>query len=362
MKLLSTLLVFLLLPGCMKAVNLTVKNPEELTYAVSVVKQDKGGVENIELGNIEPKGTKEGKFQIKAGGDFEVRASIPNSALVYQEKRTVTRSDPDPISYIATISPEGRKLSDFNLDAIKKELMDIGPGYGFDALSLRKALQAFFGAVIVASLPKKGTERAIIHCLITPKDLKNAVKYEDWKWPVTSKDWESAVTANNALQLTANIPLYANFTIGTGGDSIYKFKSILTGFGKEYNENGFDSTRLSARQKKELSNALLDYPGSELMYINAMWVIKSGYTEIYKGTKLSFNAKADASTFLTVNGAYKFSSESSDKQQYDETALTFWGLKLSPSVLKEEVVIPAASPEHKEVPVGPVKSVVQDLK
>jgi hypothetical protein len=337
MKTLSIAFSLLLLAGCAKTVDLTVTNPTKLMHTVSVETRGESGItgNTMALGNLAPDNSKESEFKVKPGESFEVTTAIPGDGIDYREKRTVTKSDPDTLKYTVTIKPIGNPITEVNIDEIRNRLKNLQQGYGLPALGVANALDTMFGALIVLT-PSKDQQNARVHMIITPVELGNAMTLKEFQYLDDSESLSLDITTSSAQKLSANFAIYGGFTFSGDAEDVYKLSSDLEGFGQyaKVEKPGFDlSKQLSADQKRELSVALQDNPGSKLCYINVMWAIKRGATEVYKGVKLSATDNVTAASIITANGAFNFSNVADQKSNYNEIALEFWGEELSPSLV-----------------------------
>jgi hypothetical protein len=337
MRLKAIALSLLFLAGCVKTVQLTVTNPTDLMHTVLVETRDDSGIprETIALGNLAPKSNKQEKFNIKPGGSFEVRAGIPGDGTDYRDKRTVTKSDPNPFHYSVNIQPLGNPVTEVNIDTIRDKFKNLQQGYGLPALGVSNALDTMFGAVLVIT-PAQGQQNARIHAVITPVELGNAMTLKEFQYLDDTESLKLEVTKATAMQLKANFAIYGSFNFSGNTEDVYKLSSELKGFGQyaKVEKPGFNlSKQLSTDQKRDLAAALHNNPGSKLYYINLMWAIKRGANEVYKSYKLSANQDTTAASVITANGAFNFSDIADQKSEYNEVALEFWGEELPPAIL-----------------------------
>src|SRR5437879_1428854 len=92
--------------GRSKDINLTVTNPTETTLDVSVVIKNKKKIvkQEIQLGTLNQNGQITRRFKVDVDGEFTVNAFLHNSAQVFDETKTVLKSDPSPLATTTTLS------------------------------------------------------------------------------------------------------------------------------------------------------------------------------------------------------------------------------------------------------------------
>ena len=335
-----------LLVACPATVNVTVKNPKP-NPQLQVELADKDGNKVVgktyQLGIIQPDGN-DVKQTVKVDKNhvLEVRGSIPGSAIVWKDPHTII-DDPTNLTSTLGIDPALGRVLDPDLKAISDKLLDLGPGYGFASLKVRNALKALFGGLVVFEPPdpKNGTP-LMVYKTYPPTALKNETKFEDFKYPSSNQHLRIETMGNGATKLSASFAVFNG--LGTySSENAYRFDSKLNNFGPVAKESAADfnlNNALGESALQEIASLLKAHPAAIAMYINRMWVVEAGGTDLFESQKQSTAVEASVGSFVSVNGVFTFSSSSSNTKNFAEIAFEFWGEQVATRVVPAATVSP----------------------
>lgn len=324
--------------GASKNVNLTVTNPTEATLDVIVQVKNKKGVikQNIELGSVTQNQQATRSFKVDVDGQYSVNAFLHNSALVFDESRTVLKADPDPITSTTTLSIKHGNLLKIETaqTTLKNLFSDLGPELGFKPIQVNDGLQTVLGGLFLIT-PPNGNEKGVVHFKLTPAQFSNVTPTASFQYPQNDETNEVDMTSSFAAAAAATIPVVGQLGMNFSRDTLYKVKWEMRGFGpvEKVEPPDWSYARglasLNTNDRDALCQALIENPTAQLLYVNKIYVINDARFEVKEGQRLEAGSKADAGTIVTGSAAYKFMDSTGSIKNYRTSILNIEGVRLS---------------------------------
>jgi hypothetical protein len=178
--------------------------------------------------------------------------------------------------------------------------------------------------------------------------LKKEVTLDEFQYPSTILSKEAQVTGKSSAGLALSVPVYGSLGVDTNSENLYNIKWSMEGFGPvEIKEPAdwslADAIKSLPENDKKIIYKALKVKGATLMFVNHIYVIKNADFSVKEGKKLSANAKLNAMSFLTANGAWSFESANASQQKYQELVLNISGMPLNAIVSEGEDRYPGKS-------------------
>jgi hypothetical protein len=324
--------------GCSTTVNLTARNIDKVALQLRVVSYDNRGLNRSETehGTLEPSQTRAlPPFKVKNGGRFELVAALPGSAIVFREPRPVTGT-PDPQNESMDVNVRmGRVLDDsVGLRTISDSFKKLGPSYNAYPLDIKAALATRFGGLLLFPAGD-ALDRAPLFT-VTPKELGvKVVTLDDISFPSTVERDKTELSGSASTNAKLSVPLYGSLAGSVNTSSAYSIEWALRGFGVVPKPEDADKSlavrfaNLPQHTRDTIRQLLKDNPGSKLLYINNLYVVKSASVTTKEGTKLATNIDASGANVVTLSGAYSFANSSEATRQYDDFVLNYFGDEVS---------------------------------
>jgi hypothetical protein len=347
-------LITLILSACTTTVNLTAKNVETFPQDVRVVTKDKSGQvdHRLSIGSVNPGGQILKTFDVEKGGEFTVTSRIPRSPDIFETSQTVSRHDPDPLNVTIDLVKQGEFLDDSSaIQTISDSFRKLGPNVGAYPLSTANALQTTLGALIVVT-PGSGANEGAVHHKLNPGFFSRATTLTEFRYPDNEDKNSVKISGKSAVNLSSSFPMWGNAGFATSSDSIYEVDWILEGFGmfEKMEENDWNYlsayNKLRPDIKRALAVTLEKNPGSTIMYVNRIYVVKRAQMTVKQGTKLDATARLDAGSVITGSGVYSFGKQQGQVLRFDESVLNYGGLMFTPVI---KITGPKSAEKGQEV-------------
>lgn len=339
-KLLLVLTVFTVL-GCRttSTVKLTVTNPHSFQQRarVEVTKANAVKERTVSLGLLKSNGVVQNTFQIEHGGNFKVINGLPEGPDVGDYSQEVAKADGDPVVVdVALNVTKGRLLDGVTgAEQILNVLKAFGENTGYAPIDVAIGLKTIFGALIVITPAdfEKGTG-IIEHFKVNPGRFAPATTWDMFRYPTADVNSTVEVTGSGSAFVSAAVPIYGSLGVDASSDNAYKVEYKLTGFGMVEKDlpNDWNYTegleKLSPEDRKGLLAALVNNEKAIALFVNKIYVVKSGQFSIRKSSKLSAGSQLDALSVVTLKGAYKYEEALHNTGSYSDKIINITGIRI----------------------------------
>ncbi|HVU00412.1 MAG TPA: hypothetical protein VHE30_01625 [Polyangiaceae bacterium] len=328
---LSPVLPLLATTGCAMSAHTMIQNPPTSTtsynVAVTVWKDQRSQPVRTELGSIPPGGSVSNDVKVKKGGTITMEAALPGSATVWSVPHTVAPNERSPLQLVGVVVPTGRAPQTLTVAQIAAKLPDLDRGRGVGPVPVADALKSLLGAACVLTLePGKPAE---VHLCFTSAELNDQVQPADfqaaYRHAQDHVEFEASATA--AAGLGAEIGLYEGL-LAYEPSSFYRFSTDLTDFGAvtKPEATNFDlGSALGEARRDQVAKTLAAHPGAKLVYINHVWAVRSGKTDVFQAARLGVGARTTPNSILGPDGAYEFGPTPAASKSHAEQVFDFWG-------------------------------------
>jgi hypothetical protein len=330
--------------SCHTKVNLTVKNPTEISQIPRVVILSDRGIEKetINLGMLVPKQETPRSMKVKDSWNIVVKSYTDKGYGAWESAPYTIPKKPDPFSIVVNLGFNGNYLPDdsSSIGQIRNALSDLGPNVGFKPIDIRNALPTWFGSLVVMIPPSKEQSEKILYQVQPSQFCKPATTYDQFICPSTSSTNEVKVIGKSSANLAANVPVYGSIGVNVSADNLYNVRWSMNGFGmviKKDPENwslvkAIES--LSDKEKKVIQEAMEQNPGAVMLYVNRFYVIKNADFFVKESRKLETGAKLSVLSFVTADGAWTFDTATESHQQYQDLVLNVGGITVPANIVK----------------------------
>jgi hypothetical protein len=333
--------------GCgKKTIDLTLHNAAEDPLSMSVGGAKKNGLPmpEAQLGTIPPNGKITKTFKRRPGESYIVKGALPGSAEVFEESRSVLKSDEKRSAQDIEVKPQiGTTL---NLTSAQQTLANafarLGPNRGFTLVQLNDALASRFGALIVvlpADTAVKGSEPQELFRL-QPGRFSPRVAADEFQYPIDSDQRTVDITESLGSKMALSLPLLGALGLNPNSETVYKLSWNLTNFGpvEKRDPSNWDyihgMAALDDTVRAHLVDILTSNPRAELLYANKMYVIGSAEFTYQLAKKLGIDAKADAGTIYSASAAWSYTSTTATTTKYQTSVLNMDGILLKPQLVR----------------------------
>lgn len=331
------------LPACRTTVELTLTNVAKTPLVAQVEVRDAGGLVEgppIVVGTVRPDARIDKRFDIEPGGQFVVRASLPDSAQVLEETRTVTADDPSPLEVAMDLAIHGSYVPEDPEQLLKiarGALERVVPEVGFRPVSVPNALHTELGKLVIVD--EKDEEKKVL-LELPPGLLSPRADLGTFPWPSDTVAREVILNRTAALALAFAVPLYGDLGFDFQESSLFKLSTEAQGVNWVVKPEppGWDPitafAALSPQVKSAIARVLQRHPTARLYYVNKLYVLKHLRVEKHTAVALQAGAKLSAGSILTTSGAYTFDRSSSEHRSASEKVLDVDGVPLDIGLLQ----------------------------
>ncbi|MGD0920067.1 MAG: hypothetical protein ABSB22_26825 [Thermodesulfobacteriota bacterium] len=344
------LLAVLLLVACATTVNLTVKNPTEVSQSPRVVilsdkniEQDK---DTINLGTLVPHKDTQRSFKVKHSYNVVVKSITGQDYGAWESAPYTIPKKPDPFPIVVDLGFNGTVIPNDSraIDQIRNALLDLGPNVGFKPIDIHNALSTWFGSLVVMIPPLQGQPERILHQVEPNNFCRPATTMDQFRYPETSSQNEVKVIGKSSANLAANVPVYGSIGVNLSADNLYNVSWTMNGFGM-VNKQDPDNwsyvqaiESLSDKEKRTIQEAMQQNPSAVMLYVNQIYVIKNADFAVTESKKLAAGSKLSVLSFVTADGAWTFENAHTSHQQFQELVLNVGGITLPASIVKERAL------------------------
>jgi hypothetical protein len=326
-------ITFTMLTGCHKRVTLTINNPTVSDLVVDIHPQDeqKFSQADISAGTL-PKsgGTATKSFTVPKKGGYEVTATLPASAQVFDQSFSVL-GDTDPVTKTINLSI-GPATIPTTGDNLKGLFGKLGDDRGFVPHDLGNALNTIVGGLIVFAPVSGSQTEPEIRFQLTPAQFSSVMDLNGFPFVGADDAADDEVKKDDTTDLASSVPIYGSLSAHFEVGSLYKVHSELKGYGainkpEAANWNLEDALeKLSSAQKKGICAAMKDDTAT-MLYINEVYALQLANFNYQKGQTIAMGAKADGASVISGNTAYSFASSEIKNFSVQAVALNFNGIK-----------------------------------
>ncbi len=343
MRITICLLAVSLLVSCSTTVNLTVRNPTEISQIPRVVILSDKGIERetINLGMLEPKQEVPRSMEVKDSWNIVIKSITDKGYGAWESAPITIPKKPDPFPLVVDLGFNGNYLPDdsSSIGQIRNALSDLGPNVGFKPIDIRNALSTWFGSLVVMILPSKEQSEKILY-LVQPSRFSNTTTYDQFIYPSTNSTNEVKVIGKSSAKLAASVPIYGSIGVNVSADNLYNVRWSMNGFGMVTKRDPDKWSYVEAieslpnNEKKVIHEAMEQNPSAVMLYVNRFYVIRNADFFVKESRKLETGAKLSALSFVTADGAWTFESATESHQLYQDLVLNVGGIILPAKVVK----------------------------
>ncbi len=343
MRITICLLAVSLLVSCSTTVNLTVRNPTEISQIPRVVILSDKGIERetINLGMLEPKQEVPRSMEVKDSWNIVIKSITDKGYGAWESAPITIPKKPDPFPLVVNLGFNGNYLPDdsSSIGQIRNALSDLGPNVGFKPIDIRNALSTWFGSLVVMILPSKEQSEKILY-LVQPSRFSNTTTYDQFIYPSTNSTNEVKVIGKSSAKLAASVPIYGSIGVNVSADNLYNVRWSMNGFGMVTKRDPDKWSYVEAieslpnNEKKVIHEAMEQNPSAVMLYVNRFYVIRNADFFVKESRKLETGAKLSALSFVTADGAWTFESATESHQLYQDLVLNVGGIILPAKVVK----------------------------
>lgn len=322
----------LLLAGCVKHVALNITNPTPVDLNVSIQKQDsnKFSQGDVNVGTVAKSGGKATqKFDVPRNGGYEVTASLPGSAQVFDQAFSVA-GESNPVDKDLNLSL-GANLVPSDGDKLKALFGKLGDDKGFAPQELGNALKTIVGSLIVYAPPVPPNTEQDIRYQLSPGKFSSVMDLNGFPYIPTDDSTDDQVKNDTTVDITGSIPIYGSLSANFSNGSLYKVHTELKGYGWADKTEPADFSledkieKLDSTEKKAICAAMQDKKAT-LTYVNRVYAIELANFTYEEGHNISASTKLTGASVISGSVAYDFSNAQARSFSFQQVALNFSGI------------------------------------
>ncbi len=318
-------IVFSLSSGCTSTINLAANNETDYPLVLSATlldgQNDKNGFvihqEGINSGEKIPQ-KKIGKGDKKKY--VEIKASLKDGAVV---KKLITNLQTDPTNTDIKISKSDIQAEEIKITdtaTIESQIIDIKGSYQTPTTDISSLLSQYIGGIYTKT-EKDGVIR--FDRIYTLYELYgDTIKLKDFIPQSTIKgQFELSAVANqsNSAQLQAQFPGF-NLNTNFGASELYNYRFNVQGsswHGLRFTWYSVERKLRSTNDGIEILRDLVEKQRKEgnLYFLTEAFVFEDASVETYKAETIGIGTDISYKDFIHAQGAYKWTKDSSNKQQ-----------------------------------------------